>query len=45
MHLVAFVLDLVPAKDTQKFVLLKQLFNWFLTEIVGALALWILLEV
>ncbi len=45
MHFEAFALDLVSSKDTQKLVAFQELFDWFLSEVVRTLALWIVFKV
>ena len=45
MHLKALLFDLVPAENTEQPVLAQKLLDWLLAEIVGAVALGVLLEV
>jgi hypothetical protein len=44
VHFETFALHLMPPENRQQLIPFQQLFDWFLTEVVGALALWIVLE-
>lgn len=44
VHFESFALNLMPAENTEQLVAFKQLLNWFLAEVIGALALGVVLE-
>ena len=45
MHFKSINLNLVSSEYTHELVLFKQLLDWFLSEVVGALSFWILSKI